>query len=46
MPKPRRPVWSGVNNGAKGASNGVTSGAEVSLHKVSLRKVSLPKNSS
>jgi len=38
MPKPRRPVWSGVNSDAKGASNAGTSGAEVSQHKVSLRK--------
>src|SRR6516164_5603889 len=38
MPKPRRLAWSGVNSDGKGASNGVTSGAEDSLHKVSLHK--------
>jgi hypothetical protein len=38
MSKPRRPAWSGVNSDAKGVSNGVMSGAEVSLHEVSPHK--------
>jgi hypothetical protein len=36
---PRRPAWSAVNSGAMGASSGVTSGVEVSLHKASLERV-------
>ena len=36
----RRPVWSGVTSGAKGASNAVMSGVEASLHKASLQQAS------
>jgi len=37
----RRPAWSDVKSGVKGASNGVTSGAEARLHQNSLYKASL-----
>ena len=38
MPRRKPRVWNAVKSGAESASNGVTSGAEASLHKVTLHK--------